>query len=396
MHAHRWLPLLSAATTNAAAGTLFAWSVLLPSLSRELARPADDLGSVFSTALVVFALAVLLGGRAVDLYGPRRAVTVAGLLSGLGLAVSAAAAGPLLLHVGFGVLLGAGSGLAYLGSVSWATTRARTRRAHAIAVVVASYAAGPVAAAPFGAAAADRWGWRPTLVAAAVVVCVLMLAGGRGLPGRGEGPPGTAVARSRAPLGDRVALAMLWVVFFGAAAPALLAFAYGAQVATEHGVSPRAAGVVVASMAAGNVVGRLLSSPLTARSGPVPALWSSAAVLLASLLVLASTAVTAVAVLGLFLLSLQYGLVSALLPAATHDVSGEGRFGAAYGRVFSSFGVAAVAGPAVGAALHERADAYAGGFGAALATAAATGLALAVYQRRLRLGRRAAGRCHRH
>lgn len=391
-----WLPLVCAAAVNAAAGTIFAWSVLLPAASDEFARPADALGIVFSTALVVFALAVLFGGRWVDLHGPRRAATVAGVASGCGLAASALATNVLVLNVGFGVLFGFGSGLAYLSAVTWATTRGGGRRAHAIALVVASYAAGPVAAAPFGATAVDRWGWRTTLAVASVVVPAVVLAASRGLPGPSGARPVGSVTGPVDAVGDAVALSTLWLLFFGTAAPALLGFAYGAQIATERGVSPGAAGVVVAVMAGGNVAGRLLFSPLSVWPGLLRAMWLALGALLVALAVLAWSTSAPAAVLSLLLLSLQYGLVSALLPAATREVSGDERFGAAYGRVFSSFGAAAVVGPALGALLHEGLDGYAEGFRASLVAAVAAVLALTVYQRRLRIGRPAAGPVRRH
>jgi hypothetical protein len=67
-------------------------------------------------------------------------------------------------------------------------------------------------------------------------------------------------------------------------------------------------------------------------------------------------------------------------------VSGDARFATAYGRVFSSFGVAALVGPAVGAALHDGADGYADAFRVSVLGAVLAVVALAVYQRRLRLG----------
>lgn len=373
--------LLSAVAVNAAAGTLFAWSVLLPALSTELGRPADDLGVVFSGALVVFAAAVLLGGPFVDRQGPARGAAVAAVLAGVGLAVAAAAPGLAVLVAGFGGLFGCGSGLAYLSAVAWASTD-RGRGTGAVGVVVAAYAAGPVAAAPFGTLGVDRWGWRTTLVVAAVVVSVVMLVASRGLPGPPSRPGVRAGGRASGPVGDAVALTALWLLFFGTVAPALLAFGYGAQIATERGVSADTAGVVVALMALGNVAGRLLPALLWLRLGVRGALWSALLLLVPVLAALAWAPSAAVGVLGLPLVALPYGMVSALLPTATAEVAPERRFGTAYGRVFSSFGVAAVVGPVLGALLHAEADGYAAGFRASLVCAGVAVVALAVYHRR--------------
>lgn len=66
------VPLAAATAANGAAGTLFAWSVLLPAVESDLGVSRSTAGTVFSAALVVFAAAVLLGGRAVDRQGPQR------------------------------------------------------------------------------------------------------------------------------------------------------------------------------------------------------------------------------------------------------------------------------------------------------------------------------------
>lgn len=373
------LPLLSAVAANAAAGTLFAWSVLVPALSAELARPAVELGSVFSSSMVAFAVAVLCGGTAVDRRGPRRAMTVGGLLSGGGIALAAGAGNALVLHLGVGVLFGLGSGLTYLSAVSWATTRGGGL--WAVGVVVASYAAGPVVAAPLGSLGIERWGWRTTLVVAALTVGAVIVVASRGLPGPPERSP-AVVRGAEGPMGDATALAALWWFSLGAFAPGLLAFANAAHVATERGVSPRGAGVAVALMAAANLAGRLCAASVVLRIGLRRAMAADLGALALSLIALARLPGAAAVVVGLSLLGVQYGLTSALLPAATREVSTESRFGAAYGRVFSSWGVAGLLGPALGAALYDESLGYSRSFAASLGGAAISAGALLVLRYR--------------
>lgn len=357
---------------------MFAWSVLLPALSAELARPAAELGSVFSSSIVAFAVAVLCGGSAVDRRGPRRVMAAGGLLCGGGIALAAAAGNALVLHLGVGVLFGLGSGLTYLSAVSWATTRGGGL--WAVGVVVAAYAAGPVVTAPLGSLGIERWGWRTTLVVAAVTVGAVIVVASRGLPGPLE--PSSAVARGeKGPVGDPTALAALWWFSLGAFAPGLLAFANAAHVATERGVSPGGAAVAVALMAAANVAGRLCAASLVLRIGLRRALAADLGALAVCLVALARLPGAVAVVVGLSLLGVQYGLTSALLPAATREVSEEGRFGAAYGRVFSSWGVAGLLGPAVGAALYDESLGHSRSFAASLGGAAIAAVALLVLQR---------------
>lgn len=385
------LEFLSAATANAAAGTLFSWSVLLPALSARFDRPVGEIGSVFSTSLVAFAVAVLFSGAFVDRNGSRRATLLAASLSGGGLLLGAYAGNVLLLHLGIGVLFGFGSGLAYLGAVSWATAQTGPRRMWAVSVVVASYAAGPVVAAPLGGLGADRWGSRATLLVAAITVGGIMVVASRGLPGRLTPPPTVEGVKSRS-IGDVAAMVALWVFSVGAFAPGLLGFAYAANIVTQRGMSARGAGVTVALMAGANLTGRLVAAPLANRIGLCAALATTLGATALALVTLAGTTGAVVSMISLSLLGVQYGMTSTLLPLATREVSEKDRFATAYGRIFSSWGVAGLLGPATGAALYDEASGYSRGFAALLLGATVASVALVVYHRRHRTGADAAPR----
>lgn len=390
------LSLFAAVAANAAAGMLFAWSVLLAPLSTDLGVQADDLSSIFSGALVAFALAVTVSGRAVDRYGPRRTTGLASALSGLGLVMSGLGAHMLVLHVGIGMLFGFGSGLTYLSVVAWASTGA-DGRAWVVGVVVAAYAAGPVVGAPLATLGVQHLGWRATLVVAGVVVAAVTWLGSRGIPARQEVPTARATDSATDSATDRATdragkpghtggLVALWVLFLAMFTPGLLAFAHAASIAAARGMSPGAAGSVVSLMALGNVGGRLLAAPLATGLTMRTALWVVLAVLALTLAPLAWLGGTTVLLVGLPILAVQYGTASALVPMATRALSGELRFATAYGRVFSSWGVAGVLGPTVVAALHESGDGYVPVFRMSLLAAALAAPALVLVQRRLATG----------
>lgn len=382
------IPLLAAVAANGAAGTLFAWSVLLPSLAADLGRDPDDLGVVFSTALVSFAVAMLAGGRLVDRSGPRRSTLLAGASSAAGLVVAAAGPGLTTLVIGGGVLFGLGSGLTYLSVVTWASTAHAPGRTTEVGLVVAAFAAGPIAAAPVAAVVADRMGWRAALGIAAVVVAGVILVAARSLPPRAvdvrlEAARDVVRRTAPGPVTDPFALTALWLVFLGAVLPGLLAFAYAAPAVVERGLPPTAASLVVAAMASGNLAGRLLPAAVVPRLGVLPALWGSTLVLAGGVVVLGWTSTPVPAVAAMTVLALQYGAVSALLPAAARLVATPTRFATAYGAVFSSFGVAGMLGPYVGAVLHGEGDGYRAGFRATLVAVGLAAAALVVYGRRL-------------
>jgi OFA family oxalate/formate antiporter-like MFS transporter len=377
--------LISMVAANAAAGMLFAWSVLLAPLSADLGVRPEELNTVFSSALVFFAVAVTVSGRAVDRHGPRVTTALAGVLSGLGLVVAGLGAHPLVLHAGIGALFGFGSGLTYLSVVAWASTGGQ-HRAWTVGVVVAAYAAGPVLGAPLGTLGAEHLGWRGTLITAGVVVASVIWVSSRGIPARRPATPADRPGSTAGRAGGAGGLVTLWVLFLGMFVPGLLAFAHAASIAVERGMSAAAAGGIVSVMALGNVAGRLLAAPLSTRLGMRTALWVTLAALALTLAPLAWLDTPTAVLLGLPVLGLQYGAASALLPMTTRAVSGEVRFATVYGRVFSSWGLAGVLGPTVVATLHQAGDGYGRAFQASLLAVGLAVPALVVLQRRLASG----------
>lgn len=312
-----------------------------------------------------------------DRLGSARCAGLAGLLSGAGLALTAMASGPIMLHLGFGVLFGGGSGLAYSSVVTWATNSGGMAGGWPVSLVVAAYAAGPVAAAPLGTLTSALWGWRTSVVLASIgvtaltLVCSRALGGAAGVPPVEHGPPD--------PAEDRPALMALWLLFLCATAPGLLAFAYAGAMVVERELATWIAGPVIAFMGAGNVAGRLLAGPLADKLGLRTALRLDLALLAVVLLGLGWLPGPGVVALGLPLLAVQYGAISSLLPHAVRHVAQAARFGTAYGRVFTSWGVAGLLAPR----LHDPSVDDATTFRWGLLVVGTAVLALALYERRL-------------
>jgi MFS transporter, OFA family, oxalate/formate antiporter len=351
--------------------------VLLPDLQTELDADSAALARVFSTSVGVFALAVLGAGQAVDRLGSARCAGLAGLLSGAGLALTAMASAPIMLHLGFGLLFGCGSGLAYSSVVTWATTSGGTGGGRPVSIVVAAYAAGPIAAAPLGSLTSTLWGWRTSVWLAAIGVTAVTLLSSRALADAAgvrtveqHGP-----ARSQ----DRPALTALWLIFLCTTAPGLFAFAYAGAIVVERGLAASSAGAVIAFMGAGNVAGRLLAGTLADRLGLRTVLRLDLALLGVVLLALGWLPGPEAIALGLPLLALQYGAISSLLPPAVRHASRADRFGTAYGWVFTSWGVAGLLAPR----LHDPSVDYATTFRWGLLATGTAFLALALHERRL-------------
>lgn len=345
--------LAGAVLLDLAVSPLFAWDVFAVAFARRLRVDAASLTLVFAVGLACFTVGVLVGGRAADRVSPRRlaGLTAAGVVAGLA-GAGAAFSVPVLLAA-FGVVLGAATGLGYATAVHVAGTVAG-RRGGALALVVSAYAAGTIVVAPVAAVLLGTTTLLVTFAVLAAALGVAVFAAAALLPAAPparatrQGPRTAGRGRPAVPVPGRVA--GLWLVFGLGSAPGLTAFAHAGQVAGY----PGAAVLAVPVLSAGNLVGRLVAGPASDRVGRPVMLHVTAAALAVACAVLAISDGTGVRLVTLLLLGAQYGALSALVPAATADAVPAQRFGAAYGVVFTGWGLAGLAGPVAATALAAR------------------------------------------
>jgi MFS family permease len=339
--------VLGGVVANLAAGTLFGWSLVARPAAEAVGMSGGGAAAVFASAIVVFAAVLLVLGPVQRRAGPRRLLHVAAVLAGAGLLLAATAQHPLVLWLGVALLFGAANGLAYGVSAALATRFTPTRRGTTTGLVVAAYAAGPVLLGLVAPPVLDAVSWRSAVAGLAVVVVVLLAGAAQLVPGRDP----VQERRERPGPVPRQDVVLLWVVFAGGTAPGLLLFAHAVTVAGDRQLDPRAAGLAVSALAAGNLIGRLVAGAGSDRIGRLPALavaLTTCAVSIGALAVPSSPSIVLVGFLGT---GLAYGAVSALVPAATADRVGVAVFPTAYGVVFTGWGCAGLLAPLVGAQL---------------------------------------------
>jgi hypothetical protein len=315
---------------------LFLWDVLAPSFASALGTTPAGLSVVISVGLGCFTLGVLGGGWLADRLAPRLLALLATLGVATGLLLSSVATGAGLLLVCFGVLVGACSGLAYAVSVRVAA--ALLVSPAVVALVVAAYAAAtlalaPVLAAVSGGVGALRW-LGGGVLACGVAAAVLLRAAAR-TPRRPAATVG-APQRHTVALRGRRAVVSLWLVFGLGSAPGLGAFAHASALAGVGG----GLGVALAVLSAGNLLGRVLAGLPVLGGAAASGLRRAALLNVAGGVLVLVAPGTPAALVGMLGLGLGYGALAVVVPLATRQVAAPSRYGAVYGAVFTSWGVA--------------------------------------------------------
>ncbi|MCC2097142.1 MAG: MFS transporter, partial [Hyphomicrobiales bacterium] len=156
---NRWLVPPASIAIHLCIGSVYAWSVFNPPLTRELgvvAPAADDwsLGSVvwiFSVAIVFLGLAAAFAGKWLEDVGPRMVGVVAAFLWGGGFIIGSfgiASHQLWLIYLGYGVLGGCGLGLGYVSPVSTLIRWFPDRRGMATGMAIMGFGGGAMIAAP--------------------------------------------------------------------------------------------------------------------------------------------------------------------------------------------------------------------------------------------------------
>ncbi|MDH3308094.1 MAG: OFA family MFS transporter [Acidimicrobiia bacterium] len=115
MNSGRWRVVVGAVLIQFALGAIYAWSVFTPAL-RDAGWSRVQTQVVFAVGLASFAVVMVLAGRKLAVWGPRRLATAGGLILGAGYFLAGVAGGTSFgwVLVGVGMVGGAGIGLGYV------------------------------------------------------------------------------------------------------------------------------------------------------------------------------------------------------------------------------------------------------------------------------------------
>ncbi len=177
----RWFYLAVGVAAMLFAGILYAWSILKSPLSAEFGWGASDLALNFTLAMSFFCIGGLLGARISKKAGHKIALAAAGGLSVLGFALTAALPGTSvwMLYGTYGVLAGAGIGIAYNVVIATVSAWFPDKKGLCSGCLMMGFGAsalvlGNVADALFKSAL----GWRTTYVILGAAICVVLVSAG--------------------------------------------------------------------------------------------------------------------------------------------------------------------------------------------------------------------------
>ncbi len=391
---NRWIIVVGAIMIQLALGAIYAWSVFTKRLTDAdgvYQFSAGDAAWIFSAGLATFAIVMVLAGRWLTKAGPRKMAISGGLLLGAGYILGGLFGSGFWTQLFFiGILGGAGIGLAYVVPIAVGVKWFPDKKGLITGLAVAGFGFG----ATIWVKLAGSWfggllnttqlfglpGVQSVFVIYGVAFTLLILLGSSVMvnPPEGYAPEGweqNAEAGRQGAHGTELSTGQmlrtpqfytLWTVFMFSALAGLMVIycirLFGTDALSFNGVADtgRITGTAMAWYAILNGIGRIAWGSISDRIG------RRQAIILMTLLQ------------GLTMLSIYHGFISfgsatglvvccsiigfnfggnfALFPAATADYFGNKNVGVNYGWVFTSYGIAGIAGPQIAGYFKDAAQ----------------------------------------
>ncbi len=362
--------VIAAATVqNLPFGTIYAFSVFLEPIEALLGVSRAQMTLVFSVATVCLTVGMVVGPTLYRHISSVRLLWVGGAIGAAGLWLAAAAQGIAQLMLGYGVLFGLGGGLAFV-IVQQGVNQTLARPSGLVnGYVVSLYPLGAMIGAPLFGWAIEAFGLRATLAALGVVV---LAAGGitAGIfraarvrmqdPSHASQPPSPSVSGAAADNRRWTVFARLFAVFFLAAAAGLTVMsqaagimtAYGARTGFALGATTFITGAIAAARIGGGALVDRFAIPQVACGAHLVAGAGS--------LLLLAWPSPWVAVPGLSMIGVGYGLMSGVTAGAIGRYWHRNLFGRMAGRLYIAWCVAAITLPVLAGWLFDRSHSYDG------------------------------------
>src|SRR5712691_10150897 len=373
----RWWRVVGGLSMNLALGSLYAWSVFVLPLEKKFGNtPRVGTSRTFEIAVIVFALTFIVAGRLQDRYGPFWVSVTGGVLVSLGFFMSATAHSLGPLYFWFGVVAGAGNGFGYATPIPVMSKWFPDKRGLAVGLAVAGYGGGSAIFAPLAANyLIPDHGLSYTFRLLGAVFLVMTMIGAFLLknPPAGYKPPGwepapAAVAAATthnftpAEVVRTPNFYFMWVAYCLGTLAGLMMISQLGPFMKSVGRTVTVGSAVFVLAAIANASGRIFSGALSDLLGRLNVLRLMIALSALALPAVWGLGATSGVFVALFVVYYCYGTQLSVNASTNADFYGTKNAGLNYGLLFTSWGIAGILGPEIGARLFDQYHNYQAAF----------------------------------
>ncbi|MEQ9354898.1 L-lactate MFS transporter [Coleofasciculus chthonoplastes] len=336
-------------------GTVYSWSIFRKPLEDLFGISATQSLLPFTVLLVLYALLMPITGFYIDKIGVSKITAIGGVVTGIGYILSSFATNIILLTITYGVIAGAGVGIAYGVPLAVSAKWFPDRKGLAVGLTAIGFGLSPLVTAPMAKGLIAAFGVLPSfaILGISLTAIILVISITLKLPPVGWKPknwtpkPIETTKNQRRQLLQSPSFYALWFCYTIGTFVGLSAIGISSPVAQEIiKLDATTAAITVSIFAIFNGIGRPLFGWLTDRLQPKgAAIISYVLILIASILMLNAgegQALTYLVAFSLFWLCLGGWL--AIAPTATLILFPPEDYAKNYGIVFTAYGAGAFLG----------------------------------------------------
>jgi len=368
-----WFVVAAAfAVTFLGFGCTYSFSAFIESLQRDFGASRGSVSLVFALAGFLYFSVGSISGPLADRFGSRRLALIGMILIGTGLAVASVGQNLLEIYAAYGLGIGLGVGCSYVPAVGVVPRWFARRRGFASGIASSGIGFGTLAVPPLASFLITHVGWRETYLIFGVVAVIA----GAGMAlliendprDRGLGPDGDPPQDASLSLpaqGASIKEALRSRQFIGLYAACLFCafgvfvpFVHLVPYATDHGIAPASAALLVSAIGIGSALGRFFLGGLADRLGRELSLVAMFAGMALALFAWAmSTGFWSLAGFAL-VFGTAYGGWVALLPAVVMDYFGGRNVSGLIGILYTSAAFGTLIGPTAAGFAFDFAHSY--------------------------------------
>lgn len=372
----RWGIAIAALLLQMTLGAVYAWSVFRVPLSEKFHWSISQVTFTFTLAIMALGIAAFFGGLWIKRAGPRVVAMAGGILYGAGVFLAGFSYHDLWwLYLTYGLIGGAGLGLAYIVPISVLVKWFPDRRGLMTGIAVGGFGLGALITAPIATSLIQSVGVLRTFSYLGITYLVAAVASGYFMqnPPDGWWPPGWSPiqklpGQKRArdfTLGDAVKTWQwwaLWLLLFLNTSAGISIISQEAPMFQELAkIDALTAAGMVGIVSIGNALGRVLWAWISDAIGRRTTFAVMFIVQIALFWILPSFHSATVITILVFCILMCYGGGFGTMPAFVADYFGPSNVGSIYGLILTAWGFASAFGPLLIANLRQSSGAYASG-----------------------------------
>lgn len=354
---NRWLYILVGIIIMMCLGTVYSYSVFRLSIETSFDASRTQSGIPYMVALASYAIFMLITGKLINKFSPKKIVIVGGVLVSLGWILSYYSSSIVMLTLTYGLISGSGVGIAYGVPMSVAARWFPDKKGLAVGMVLIGFGMSPLITAPLARMLVENYGIFDTFLIMGILFGLLipLLAMILKYPSEEE------IARYNVNiLAKNVELNIktnemvksksfigLYINFILGAMIGLMLIGLTSTIGVEFIKLPsKRVAFLIAIFAIFNGLGRPTFGWLTDKLSPKKAMFISfSLIFLASLLMMFSKEGSVnIYILAFSTFWFNLGGWLAIAPASTMVLYGSSTYSQNYGVVFTAYGIAAIVG----------------------------------------------------